>query len=386
MYKNLQKYIDANIPYTCYAWSVSTGLPGFDNDSNSDILLGIISPAPLKQLYKAAEDAVQAVRNSKAFQNIRIDKTQNTTAQKCQLHPFLTEKFKLKREEILNNIEIVLSGRHHLKFFKDNQAYTVDLHTRPIDQDINRVFACNDDDKIFSLGSVVTITQEQILEPILHLNQRRLIQIKMSPKPDVDVATAKKQINEELRSTLTNQESFGWLDNDAMAAKNSQMMMTLFVTALIFIYAILCIQFESFLDPLLILLTVPFASFGALLWLWASGQSLNIFSQIGLITLIGLISKHGILLVEFANAAFKQTQNWPQAFEEAVTKRFRPIVMTTAAMVLGCIPLAIASGPGSEIRQAIAGVLISGLCFGTIGTLFLLPRLATKVKDLYIKS
>lgn len=385
MYKNLQKDVDSNIPYTCYTWSVSTGLPGLNNDSNSDISLGIVSPAPLKQLHKTAEDAIQVVRNSKAFQNIRLDKTRNTTAQKCQLHPFLAEKFKLKREEILNNIEIVLSGRHHLQFFKDNQAYKIDLHTLAIDHDINRVFACNDDDKIFSLGSVVTITQEQILEPILHLNQRRLMLIKMAPKSETNVSAAKKQINKELRKTLTNQESFGWLDNDAMASTNSQMMMTLFVTALIFIYAILCIQFESFLDPLLILLTVPFASFGALLWLWASGQSLNIFSQISLITLIGLISKHGILLVEFANSAFKQTQNWQRAFEEAVTKRFLPIVMTTAAMVLGCIPLAIASGPGSEIRQAIAGVLISGLCFGTISTLFLLPRLATIVKNMYIK-
>ncbi len=386
MYKNLQKDVDANVPYTCYAWSIGTGLPGINNDSNSDILLGIVSPASLKQLHASAENAIQLVRKSDAFQNVRIDKTQNTTAQKCQLHPFLAEKFKIKREEILNNIEIVLSGRHHLQFFKDNQSYKVDLHTLAIDQDINRVFACNDDNKIFSLGSVVTITQEQILEPILHLNQRRLMQIKMSPKPGVDVADAKKQINQELRNTLTNQETFGWLDNDSMASKNSQMMMTLFITALIFIYAILCIQFESFLDPVLILLTVPFASFGALLWLWSSGQSLNIFSQIGLITLIGLISKHGILLVEFANAAFKQTQNWPQAFEEAVAKRFRPVIMTTAAMVLGCIPLAIASGPGSEIRKAIAGVLISGLCFGTVGTLFLLPRLATMVKNLYIKN
>ena len=382
LYKNLQKEIDKKIPYTCYAWSVSTGLPGLDNDSSSDILLGILSNTPIKQLLKCAESAMQVVRNSKAFQNIRLDKTQSTTAQKCQLNLYLTEKFQLEREEILNNIEIILSGRHNLQFFKDNQAYTVDLHTLDIDQDINRVFASNDEDQIFSIGTIATITQEQIIEPVLHLNQRRLMLIKMAPKPDKNIIAAKKQINQELRTTLTDQETFGWLDNDAIAAKNSQMMMTLFITALIFIYAILCIQFESFFDPILILLTVPFASFGAFLWLWVSGQSLNIFSQIGLITLIGLISKHGILLVEFANVAFKSTQNWHEAFEEATVKRFRPIMMTTAAMVLGCIPLAITSGAGSEIRKALAGVIISGLCFGTIGTLFLLPRLATMVKEL----
>ncbi len=88
------------------------------------------------------------------------------------------------------------------------------------------------------------------------------------------------------------------------------------------------------------------------------------------------------MLVEFANMSFKSTQKWHEAFEEATVKRFRPIMMTTAAMVLGCIPLAITSGAGSEIRKALAGVIISGLCFGTIGTLFLLPRLATMVKEL----
>lgn len=325
------------------------------------------------------------IRKTGAFKNIRLDKTQNTTAQKCQLHPYLTEKFKIEREEILNNIEIVLSGRHNLQFLKDNQAYTVDLHTLPIDQDINRVFATNEKDEVFSLGSIAKITSEQILEPILHLNQQRLMLIKMVPKPGTDVTAAKKQIGQGLRATLGDQEAFGWIDNDTMSLKNSQRMMNLFLTALIFIYAILCIQFESFFDPVLILLTVPFASFGALLWLWISGQSLNIFSQIGLITLIGLISKHGILLVEFANVAYKQNQNWRDAFEESVAKRFRPIMMTTAAMVLGCIPLAITSGPGSEIRKAIAGVLISGLCFGTAGTLFLLPKLAVVLKTINLR-
>jgi multidrug efflux pump len=235
---------------------------------------------------------------------------------------------------------------------------------------------------MFSIGAIATITQEQILEPILHLNQQRLMLIKMAPKPETDVIAAKHQITQELRTTLSDQETFGWLDNDSIALTNSQRMMTLFFTALIFIYAILCIQFESFYDPLLILFTVPFASFGALLWLLVSGQSLNIFSQIGLITLIGLISKHGILLIDFANVAFRQTNNWQDAFDESVNKRFRPIMMTTAAMVLGCIPLAVVSGSGSEIRKAIAGVLISGLCFGTAGTLFLLPRLAVILKNI----
>ena len=206
--------------------------------------------------------------------------------------------------------------------------------------------------------------------------------VKMTANPGIDVEKEKLAVINKLRGTLVNQEAFGWLDSDTLSASNHERMIVLFLTALVFIYAILCIQFESFFDPVLILLTVPFATFGGLLWVWLSGQTLNIFSQIGLITLIGLISKHGILLVEFANKAYSETGDWNLAFEQSVNKRFRPIMMTTAAMVLGCIPLSLASGPGAEIRQSLAGVLIGGLCFCTASTLFFFPRLAAFVKKL----
>lgn len=384
LYKKLQHDVDTHLPYTCYAWSVSTGIPGMDGyGQSSDIQLGIVSPSTLnKSLYESADQALVRIRNTKAFTNVYLHKTQNTTAQKCTIHPFLEQKFKLNRDDVLKSLEIYLSGKKHLHFFKDNQAYNIDLHTLPIDQNLHRIFVANDDGNLFSLATIATISQEQILEPILHLNQQRLMLIKMTPLPDTNVEKAKKQIEKSLKEVITEQEAFEWLDADAISTQNSERMMTLFFTALVFIYAILCIQFESFFDPILILLTVPFATFGGLLWIWVSGQTLNIFSQIGLITLIGLISKHGILLIEFANHAKNQKTSWKSAFEQSVNKRFRPIIMTTAAMVLGCIPLSLSSGPGAEIRQSLAGVLIGGLCFGTTGTLFLFPKLATFAKEM----
>ncbi len=386
LYKKLQQDVETSIPYTCYAWSVSTGIPGMDDyGQSSDIQLGIVSPSTLKSLYESADQALVKIRRTKAFTKVHLHKTQNTTAQKCVIHPFLEQKFKLNRDDVLKSIEIYLSGKKHLHFFKDNQKYNIDLHTLPIDQNLHRIFVANEDGDLFSLSTLATISQEQILEPILHLNQQRLMLIKMTPLPDTNVTKAKEQIEKGLREIITEQEAFGWLDADAISTQNSERMMALFFTALVFIYAILCIQFESFFDPLLILLTVPFATFGGFLWIWISGQTLNIFSQIGLITLIGLISKHGILLIEFANSTKKENTNWKLAFEESVNKRFRPIVMTTAAMVLGCIPLSLASGPGAEIRQSLAGVLIGGLCFGTIGTIFLFPKLAAFAKDIRFK-
>lgn len=148
---------------------------------------------------------------------------------------------------------------------------------------------------------------------------------------------------------------------------------SLFLLALVFIYLILAAQFESFVDPLIILLTVPLCLVGALLTLNLFGQSMNIYSQIGLLTLVGLVTKHGILLVEFAN---KQRQAGKSALDAAMASarsRLRPILMTSLAMILSAIPLAIASGPGSLGRINIGLVLVGGLLMGTFFSLFVVP-------------
>jgi multidrug efflux pump len=146
-----------------------------------------------------------------------------------------------------------------------------------------------------------------------------------------------------------------------------------FVLALAFIYLVLAAQFESFIDPLVILFTVPLSMTGALAALQWSGGTLNVYSQIGLITLIGLITKHGILIVEFANQLREQGQTARDAVIEAARLRLRPILMTTGAMVLGAVPLALATGAGAESRQQIGWVIVGGMSLGTVLTLFVVP-------------
>jgi len=154
--------------------------------------------------------------------------------------------------------------------------------------------------------------------------------------------------------------------------------------ALAFIYLVLSAQFESFIDPLIILVSVPLAMFGAMLCLaaihqgniagwWSTATSWNIYTQIGAVTLVGLISKHGILIVEFANQLRAQGMDKAQAVLEAASLRLRPILMTTGAMVLGAVPLAIATGAGAESRHQIGWVIVGGMVFGTMFTLFVVP-------------
>jgi multidrug efflux pump len=150
-----------------------------------------------------------------------------------------------------------------------------------------------------------------------------------------------------------------------------------FVLALLFIFLVLAAQFESFVDPFIILLAVPLSMVGALGALHLSGGTLNVYSQIGLITLVGLITKHGILIVEFSNQLRQQGRDIRAAVMEAASLRLRPILMTTGAMVLGALPLALASGAGAESRQQIGWVIVGGMSVGTLLTIFVVPTVYT---------
>jgi multidrug efflux pump len=147
-----------------------------------------------------------------------------------------------------------------------------------------------------------------------------------------------------------------------------------------FIYLVLAAQFESFIDPFIILLTVPLSIAGGLAALYYSGGSLNIYSQVGLVTLIGLISKHGILIVEFANQTRARGEGVREAVLEAAGLRLRPILMTTGAMVFGAVPLALATGAGAESRQDIGWVIVGGILVVTLFTLFVIPAAYTVVR------
>jgi multidrug efflux pump len=146
---------------------------------------------------------------------------------------------------------------------------------------------------------------------------------------------------------------------------------------MVFIFLVLAAQFESFVDPFVILLSVPLSMAGALLALKYSGGTLNVFSQIGLITLVGLITKHGILIVEFANQLREQGLDALAAIKKSSSQRLRPILMTTGAMVLGALPLALATGAGAESRRQIGWVIVGGMTLGTLLTIFVVPTMYT---------
>ncbi len=206
-----------------------------------------------------------------------------------------------------------------------------------------------------------------------HVQQLRSTTFYVELNKQDTLAKAIPKLWQLAKAELPTHYRLNWTGAAKAFQESSHYLVFLLLLSLLFIYAILAIQFQSFIDPLIILFTVPLACSGALIGTYLCGQSLNIYSQVGLITLIGLISKHGILIVDFANQLRTQGTSLIEAIQTAALLRLRPILMTTGAMIFGAIPLILSQDAGAESRHAIGIILIWGLSLGTFFTLFVLP-------------
>jgi len=208
-------------------------------------------------------------------------------------------------------------------------------------------------------------------ESINHFQQQNSAMI--AGAPGVSQAEVLQFLREALKEVAPSGYTVDYAGQSRQFVRGTgDFVVTLFF-ALIIVYLALAAQFESFLDPVVILVSVPMALFGALLFINLGLSTLNIYTQVGLVTLLGLISKHGILIVQFANELQRSGRSKLAAIQEAAAVRLRPILMTTAAMVVGVIPLVIASGAGAAGRRAMGIVLFTGLSIGTMFTLFIVP-------------
>ena len=193
-----------------------------------------------------------------------------------------------------------------------------------------------------------------------------------------------KTISQYASKHFPNIASLNWSGGSLLFLKASHNLEILISLALLAIYLVLTLQFKSFIDPFIILLTVPLSFFGAIVALTLAGGSFNIYTQVGLLTLMGLITKHGILITDFANSARTQGLSINHAVIQAAKIRLRPILMTTLAMILGALPLAFLTGPGTNALHQMAWVIVGGMLCGSILSLFAVPiaysLLARKLK------
>jgi multidrug efflux pump len=227
------------------------------------------------------------------------------------------------------------------------------------------------------LSTVVSLETITVPESLNHFQQQNAATISGVMLPGVTQGEALKYLENLAKKNLPQSCSVDYSGPCRQFMQESSALIITFFFALIIIFLVLAAQFESFRDPVIILITVPMSICGAMIFinLGIGGASLNIFTEVGLVTLIGLISKHGILIVEFANNLQKKGHAKREAIEMACGIRLRPILMTTAAMVLGVIPLIIATGAGAASRFNLGLVIASGLSIGTLFTLFVVPSM-----------
>ncbi len=274
---------------------------------------------------------------------------------------------------ITNTISTLLAGRNVGKMEDANILLQMNRTALANPNVFNQLYVRNIDGKMVPLSSLLSISEATTPEVFTHYERLRADTIYLTLAPNYKISEAIHTLQKIAKDNLPDDMKYSFTgEAKSFLESNGKTAFTFFL-ALIFIYLVLVAQFESFIDPLVIMFTVPFAVVGAMLTLKLFGGSLNIYSNIGLITLIGLIAKHGILITDFANRLRGTGKSIREAVIEASMLRLRPILMTTAAMVLGALPLAFAFGPGAESRQQVGLVIAGGMLFGTFFSLVVVP-------------
>lgn len=278
-------------------------------------------------------------------------------------------------------IETMLGGRTVTRYKRDAEQYDVIVQTEARDrttpENIDTIYVRGRNDAMIPLSSLVKVRESVSPRELNHFGQRRSATITANLSPNYSLGEALNFMDATAAKVLKPGYTTD-LNGTSREFKSSQGALGIvFVLALVFIFLVLAAQFESFIDPLVIMVSVPLSMVGALLALKWSGGSLNVYSQIGLITLVGLITKHGILIVEFTNQLREEGMEMVDALVKASAQRLRPILMTTGAMVLGAIPLALATGAGAETRTQIGWVIVGGMSLGTLLTIFVVPTMYT---------
>jgi multidrug efflux pump len=284
-------------------------------------------------------------------------------------------------DAVARTVETMLGGRVVTRYKRDADQYDVIVQTadrgRTTPEDIEKLFVRGRGEAMVPLSSLIKVREAVSPRELNHFNQRRSVSITANLAPGYALGEALQFMDQTAAKLLPGGYATELNGVSREFRSSSGALGLVFVLALMFIFLVLAAQFESFVDPFIILLAVPLSMVGALLAMHWTGGTLNVYSQIGLITLVGLISKHGILIVEFSNQLRQQGRTLTQAVVEASSLRLRPILMTTGAMVLGALPLAMATGAGAESRQQIGWVIVGGMSLGTLLTLFVVPTVYT---------
>lgn len=339
----------------------------------------VIQNNNFEKLQEALPAFMEAANNSPVLQGVDINLKFDKPELRVQINRLKAAQLGVSVQDIAQTLQLAYSNLRFGYFTKDGKQYQVMGQVTRVDRDdpddLKNLYVRTGSGQLISLDNVVSVEESTTPPSLYHFNRYKSATVSAGLAPGKTVGdgiTAMEEIKAQVLDDTFTTSLTGTSRDLSESSSNTSFA---FLLALLLIYLILAAQFESFVDPLTIMFTVPLAIAGAILALSIFGQTINIFSQIGMIMLIGLVTKNGILIVEFANQKREEGLSRLDAVLEASRLRLRPILMTSLAMALGSLPLALSIGAASTSRQPLGIVIVGGILFSLVLTLFVIPAM-----------
>ncbi len=343
----------------------------------------IIQNQNLSKLQQIIPKFLEEAKKDKTFSNVDVDLKFNRPELQVSVDRMKIKDLGLSTQDVNAAMQAAFSGGRLGYFIQNGFQYDViaqvERGNRNKPDDISRLYVRNSSGQSIPLSSVVELKESTNPATLYHYNRYKAATISASLSEGYTIGDGIKSMRAIANKLLDASYQTDLKGPSRDYAESSSNIAFAFILALILIYLVLSAQFESFLDPFTIMFTVPLALAGALLSLWVFGQTLNIFSEIGMIMLIGLVTKNGILIVEFANQRRSHGLKKMEAVVDAATHRLRPILMTSLATSLGALPIALSLGASSASRVPLGIVVVCGILFALIFTLFVIPAMYTYI-------
>lgn len=341
----------------------------------------VIQNNNFEKLQQALPKFLEAASKNPALMGVDTDLKFNKPELKVEINRLKASQLGISVQDIAQTLQLAYSNLRFGYFTREGKQYQVMGQVTKINRDdpddLKNLYVRTNSGQLISIDNVVSVKESTTPPSLYHFNRYKSATVSAGLAPGKTIGDGIKAMQEIANNVLDETFTTSLAGSSRDYAESASNTSFAFVLALLLIYLILAAQFESFVDPLTIMFTVPLAICGAYISLYIFGQTINIFSQIGMIMLIGLVTKNGILIVEFANQKREEGMSRIDAVLEASRLRLRPILMTSLAMALGSLPLALSLGDASTSRQPLGIVIVGGIMFSLVLTLFVIPAMYT---------
>lgn len=339
----------------------------------------VVQAPTLEDLRSALPAVMEAAQKDPTFSVVDINLKFTKPEVALEVDRLRTRELGISVSDIATAIQAGYAGQRFGYFIRDGKQYQVigeiERRERSTPNDLRMISVRTSSGELVPLADLVMLREQSVPPQLYRYNRAVSATVSAGLAPGKTIADGISAMESITKQQLDERYSTALTGPSRDFRESSSSLLFAFLLALVLVYLILAAQFESWIDPLTIMLTVPLALAGAVLSLWVSGDTLNIFSQIGSIVLIGLVTKNGILIVEVANQRREEGSSWHDAASEAAALRFRPILMTSLATILGSVPIAFSLGAASESRVGMGVVVVGGMFLATFLTLYIIPSL-----------